>query len=100
MHIFKDFERQPITYFSIDFFYKIGFKGKYRYSVSNEIVITKRKSNVQHIYPRFWMGGGRGEGCACGYVCLSIRSRNSKTIAPIDLIFLHKKEYTCGSVLV
>ena len=60
MHIFKDFERQPITYFSIDFFYKIGFKGKYRYSVSNEIVITKRKSNVQHIYPRFWMGGGGG----------------------------------------
>ena len=36
-------------------------------------------------------GGGRGEGCACGYVCLSIRSRNSKTIAPIDLIFYTRR---------
>ena len=31
---------------------------------------------------------------------LSIRVLNSKTIAPIDLILLHNKEYTCGSVLL
>ena len=30
------------------------------------------------------------------FVCL----RNSKTIAPIDLIFVHKKCYTRGSVLL
>ena len=30
-------------------------------------------------------------------VCFSIRARNSKTIAPIDLILLHKKYYACGS---
>ena len=33
-------------------------------------------------------------------VCLSVRVRNSKTIAPIDLFFLREKEYTRGSVLL
>ena len=32
-------------------------------------------------------------------VCMSVQTRNSKTIAPIDLIALHKKYYTRGSVL-
>ena len=27
------------------------------------------------------------------FVCMSVRTSNSKTIAPIDLIFLHKKYY-------
>ena len=51
--------------------------------------------------------GGRNEGNAFGSVCLSVclsvcmsvRKRNSKTISPIDLIVLHKKYYTSGSIL-
>ena len=39
-----------------------------------------------------WGGGGGRVLC----ICLP----NSKTIAPIDFIFLHKKENTRGSVLV
>ena len=33
-------------------------------------------------------------------VCMPVRMRNSKTIATIDLICLHKKCYTRGSVLL
>ena len=33
------------------------------------------------------------------FVCMSARTRNSKTFAPNDLIFLHKKYYTSESVL-
>ena len=43
-----------------------------------------------------------GEECECSAfvsVCLSVRMHNSKTVAPIDLIFLHKKEFTGGSNL-
>ena len=42
------------------------------------------------------------EGNAFGSVFLSVSVpvRNSKTIAPIDLIFLHKKYYPRGSVLL
>ena len=36
----------------------------------------------------------------CLSVCLYVRTRNSKTIAPIDLIFLHKEYSTCGSFLL
>ena len=44
-----------------------------------------------------------GEECvgnAFGSVCLSVRTRNSKTISPIDLIFLHKKYYARGPVIL
>ena len=37
-----------------------------------------------------------GEECECnafGSVCPSIRTRNSKNVAPIELIFLHNKYY-------
>ena len=40
------------------------------------------------------------EGIAFGSVCLSVRAHISNTIAPIDLICLHKKEYTRDSVLL
>ena len=33
------------------------------------------------------------------FVCMSVRTRNSKTVAPIELIFLHKNYYARGSVL-
>ena len=33
------------------------------------------------------------------FVCMSVLMRNSQTSAPIDLIFLHKKYCTRGSVL-
>ena len=33
------------------------------------------------------------------FVCLSVQQRNSKTIVPIDLILLHKKDYPHSSVL-
>ena len=32
------------------------------------------------------------------FVCMSVRTRISKSIAPIDLIFLLKNYYPCGSV--
>ena len=48
--------------------------------------------------------GEECEGYAIGYVCLSVclsvRTRNSKTIATIDLIFIHVKYYTCSLVLL
>ena len=34
------------------------------------------------------------------FVCMSVRMCNTKTIDPIDLIFLHKKYYTRDSALV
>ena len=44
--------------------------------------------------------GGECEDSAFGSVCLSVCVRNSKSIAPIDLIFLSKKAYTRDSVLL
>ena len=49
--------------------------------------------------------GDECEGNACGHVCLSaclsVRTSNSKTIPPIDLIiFLHKTYYVRGPVLL
>ena len=42
-----------------------------------------------------------GEECEANAVCcLSVWARNSKTITLIVLIFLHKKYYTRGSVLI
>ena len=38
------------------------------------------------------------EGYAFGSVCMSVPACNSKTIAPIDLIFVHKYYYSRGSV--
>ena len=60
---------------------------------------------VEACLPRFmlYMKGivtlapeGVCDGSAFGSVCLSARTRSSKTIATIDLIFLHRKEYSHG----
>ena len=40
--------------------------------------------------------GEEYEGNAFGSVCVSVQTRNSKPVAPIDLIFLHKKHYICS----
>ena len=37
---------------------------------------------------------------AFGSACTSVRVRNSKTIDPIDLVFVHKKYNTSGSALL
>ena len=34
------------------------------------------------------------------FVCLFVRACNSKNIAPVDLIYLHKNELTRGSGLL
>ena len=46
--------------------------------------------------------GGECEGDAFGlmFVCLSVPACDSKTIALIDLICLHKRVYTLGAVLL
>ena len=41
---------------------------------------------------------GSAFGSICLSICMSVRMRNSKIIAPIGLIFLYKKYYTRGSV--
>ena len=42
--------------------------------------------------------GEECEGDSFGSIChMSVRARSSKTIAPIDLIFLHRKYYPRGS---
>ena len=54
---------------------------------------------VNNNCPRYHCTREACEGNAFWSVCLSIWTRNSNTIAPIDLICLQTKYYTRGSVL-
>ena len=59
----------------------------------NNVYMLLIKHKYIPIY--LWFVIPRGErnafGSVCLFVCLYVRRRNSKAIAPIDLIFVHKK---------
>ena len=58
--------------------------------MADEEQIVRRTSNVSCPCSQREEGAGNALGPVCLSVSVSVRTRNSKTIALIDLIFLHR----------
>ena len=76
---------------------------KYLLSKGSSTSMCRKVSTVEDLAVCYTRSrrGVQGE-CiwVCLSVCLSVCARNSKTIAPVDLIFKHTKKYTPGSEMM